>query len=125
MSEINYVVPNGCILWITPPDDFVDMSGTFTFDAATSTESKVNLFLNPRNQDSGIVKGFYSQLSPIKAPSASSLTAAAAGVQPMCTLEFNWGVTGPVLTLLSFTYNNGATGKQITGRATGTVVVAT
>jgi|SRR3981189_161899 hypothetical protein len=128
MAATNYVIiGNSMIVFPPEPDTIIaDVSGTFTFDAATSMESNVNIFLAPREANSPIVRGGYSQQSPLKTPSGNSIIATLAGVQPTCTVELQWVITNPPrLMFAGCIYTNHATGQRLVGTSVGGAMPAT
>jgi hypothetical protein len=127
MSETNYVIMDNTVIAFPEPHIIsADVSGSFTFDATTSAESNVNIFLAPKEPNSPILRGGYSQQSPLKTPSPNSIIAALAENQPTCTIELQWVTpTPPTLTFAGCIYTNHVTGQRLVGVCAGRAVPAT
>jgi hypothetical protein len=127
MSATNYVIRNGTVL--STPEFTVDVSGTFTFDETTSTESNVDLWLAPRQENSPVLTGTYSQIGPLKTSSPNSITASRATGnpgEPPVTVAVWWVIAQGQrdLTFSRFIYNNTVTGKRLEGACGGGAVPA-
>jgi hypothetical protein len=119
-AATDYSIMNGSNLLYGPDHQHVvRVSGAFTYDEATSTESNLDIFLDPQEENTSIVRGPYSQKSPFKTPNPQSIVASAAGVQPMCTVEVYWTIAGGILTFSGWTYTNTATGQKLEGSCSG------
>ena len=113
-APLDYVIQAGTIAsFVQLPDVWViDVSGSFTIDPATSTQSNVNLFLSPRDPNAPIIKGTYSELPALAQPTDTSIIATLAQFGVPYTVELTWltllpsnNPPPPTLIFSSITYN--------------------
>ena len=88
-APMNYAIA-GAFATFNAGENIVDITGTFTIDPDTSTESNVSIFLNPREVGSPIIKGTYGQTDPISMPSSTSIVATLTEFLVPNTIVLQW-----------------------------------
>src|SRR4051812_2079775 len=90
-APINYATAGVAVATFSSGKYVVQITGSFTIDPDTLTESNVNLSLTSGDVGSPIINGTYSQIDPIAMPTSTSIIATLAGVFGVpYTLELQW-----------------------------------
>ena len=90
MPYIKYQMQQAIAIFGKDHDDLVDITGTFYYDSDTLTQAGVELQLIPRDENSPVLKGTYSEPDPHRMNVKQSIFATLLAADNRYTIQMWW-----------------------------------